>query len=120
MVIKRFWVLCSLILVAALRARADVALLLEEPYGGFGGLNPTGHAAVYLPRVCAATPVILRKCFPGEDGVVISRYYKIAGHDWIAIPLTAYLYAVDDPAHIPDVANARLVSELRDDYRRRY
>jgi hypothetical protein len=117
---KRFWVLCSLILVAALRARADVALLLEEPYGDFGGLNPTGHAALYLPRVCAATPVILRKCAPGEIGVVISRYYKISGYDWIAIPLTAYLYAVDDPAQIPEMADAKRVNELRDDYRRRY
>jgi hypothetical protein len=117
---KRFGVLCSLILVAALRSRADVALLLEEPYGDFGGFNPTGHAALYLPRVCAATPLILRRCFPGENGVVISRYYKISGYDWIAIPLTAYLYAVDDPAQIPEFADARRVNELRDDYRRRY
>src|SRR5262249_8030543 len=117
---KRFWVLCLLILVAALPARADVALLLEEPYGDFGRFNPTGHAAVYLPRVCAATPVVLRRCLPGENGVVISRYYKIAGYDWIATPLTAYLYAVDDPAQIPAVADGQRVNELRDDYRRRY
>lgn len=117
---KRLWVLCSLILMAALRAKADAALLLEEPYGDLGRFNPTGHAAVYLPRVCAATPVILRRCAPGETGVVISRYYKIAGYDWIAIPLTAYLYAVDDPAQIPEVADARRVKELRDDYRRHY
>ena len=117
---KRLWVLFSLILVGALRSRADVALLLEEPYGDFGGFNPTGHAALYLPGVCAATPLILRKCFPGENGVVISRYYKIAGYDWIAIPLTAYLYAVDDTAQIPEFADARRVNELRDNYRRRY
>src|SRR5215472_3672856 len=117
---KRLWVLFSLILVTALRSRADVALLLEEPYGDFGGFNPTGHAALYLSGVCAATPLILRKCFPGENGVVISRYYKIAGYDWIAIPLTAYLYAVDDPAQIPEFADARRVNELRDNYRRRY
>jgi hypothetical protein len=120
MIKKRFWILCSLVLVAALRSRADVALLLEEPYGGFGRFNPTGHAAVYLPRVCATTPFILRRCFPGENGVVISRYYKVAGHDWVAMPLTAYLYAVDDPAQIPEVADAKGVDQLRDDYRRRY
>jgi hypothetical protein len=103
-----------------LRSRADVALLLEEPYGDFGRFNPTGHAALYLTRVCAATPLILRRCFPGENGVVISRYYKVAGYDWVAIPLTAYLYAVDDPAQIPEVAGAHRVNELRDNYRRRY
>jgi hypothetical protein len=117
---KRFWILCSLFLLAALPARADVALLLEEPYGGFGGFSPTGHAAVYLPRVCADTPVVLRRCLAGENGVVISRYYKIGGYDWIAIPLTAYLYAVDDTAQIPQIADAKRVAELRDDYRRRY
>jgi hypothetical protein len=120
MVKKRFWILCSLVLVVALRSRADVALLLEEPYGGFGRFNPTGHAAVYLPRVCAATPFVLRRCLPGENGVVISRYYKVAGHDWVAIPLTAYLYAVEDPAQIPEVVDARQVEQLRDDYRRLY
>jgi hypothetical protein len=117
---KRFWILCSLVLAAALRSRADVALLLEEPYGDLGRFNPTGHAAVYLPRVCADTPLILRRCLPGENGVVISRYYKVAGYDWIAIPLTAYLYAVDDPAQIPEAVDAKQVTQLRDDYRRRY
>ena len=109
-----------MIFVAALRSRADVALLLEEPYGDFGRFNPTGHAAVYLPRVCAATPFTLRRCFPGENGVVISRYYKIAGYDWIAMPLIPYLYAVDDPAQIPEAVDAKQAAQLRDDYRRRY
>src|SRR5262249_38241657 len=59
-------------------------------------------------------------CLPGEKGAVITRYSKIAGYDWIAIPLTAYLYAVDDPAQIPEVADAKRVGDLRDDYRRRY
>jgi hypothetical protein len=117
---KRSWILCSLVLATALRSRADVALLLEEPYGDFGRFNPTGHAAIYLPRVCAATPLILRRCSAGENGDVISRYYKISEYDWFAIPLTAYLYAVDDPAQIPEVADAKRVGQLRDDYRRRY
>lgn len=117
---KTFWVLCFLTLIASLQAKADVALLLEEPYGGFGQMIPAGHAALYLTRVCAETPLVLRRCAPGENGVVISRYYKVGGYDWVAIPLIAYLYAVDDPAQIPESANAKLVSELRDDYRRRY
>src|SRR5580658_2356126 len=66
---------------------AQAALLLEQPYGVFGTLNPTGHAAVYLEHVCADTPVHLRYCDPGETGIVISRYKGLAGYDWIAIPL---------------------------------
>src|SRR5580693_1273659 len=79
-------------------ANADATLLLEEPYGHFGAFTATGHAAVYLNRVCAETPVRLRRCAPGETGVVISRYNKISGYDWIAIPLIPYLYAVDGPS----------------------
>ena len=83
------------------RAHADATLLLEEPYGHFGAFTATGHAAVYLSRVCAETPVRLRRCLPGETGAVISRYNKVAGYDWIAIPLTPYLYAVDETDDIP-------------------
>ena len=36
--------------------RAQAALLMEEPYGFFGTLNPTGHNAIYFERVCAETP----------------------------------------------------------------
>jgi len=43
-------------------ARASVALLMEEPYGDLGQFDPTGHAAVYLNHVCAASPIELRPC----------------------------------------------------------
>jgi hypothetical protein len=109
-----------LLLFVTCAARAQVALLLEEPFGLFGTLNPTGHAAVYLPRVCAATPTRLRPCDPGEQGAVISRYYGMHGYDWIAIPILPYLYAVNDAENIPDLADARTVAHLRDQYRRQY
>jgi len=98
---------------------ADATLFVQEPYGPFGAINPTGHASVYLSRVCAATPVVLRRCDPGEFGVVISRYRGISGYDWIAIPLVPYLYAVEDLASVPDVANRETVNHLRDRYRRK-
>jgi hypothetical protein len=94
-----------------------VALLLEEPYGQFGSMNPTGHAAIYLSDVCAETPVRLRRCYPGETGVVISRYDKVDGYDWLAMPLLAYLYAVTDADEIPDEASEGLAMKLRNDYR---
>jgi len=89
-------------------------VFLEEPFGLFGHMNPTGHAAVYLSRVCAASPTVLRPCEPGESGVVISRYHRVGGYDWIAIPLIPYLYAVDEPQQAPLYVNAEMVAALRD------
>lgn len=100
--------------------RADVGLLLEEPFGTFGGMNPTGHISIYLSRVCAASLVSLRSCEPGEQGVVISRYHRIGGYDWLAIPPMAYLYAVDRADEVPSHVNSEQVMSLRDEYRRRY
>lgn len=106
--------------VWGLPAWADVVVFVQEPYGPFGAINPTGHASIYMSRVCAATPVTLRRCGPAEFGVVISRYYKIAGYDWIAIPLIPYLYAVEDLESIPQQANKEAVAALRNEYRREH
>src|SRR5580658_6832834 len=89
------------LIAAAQGLSAQAALLMEQPYGVFGTLNPTGHAAVYLERVCADSPVHVRLCSPGETGIVISRYKGLAGYDWIAIPLIPYLYSVENPADVP-------------------
>ena len=112
--------LLLLLLAVPLGARASVALLMEEPYGEFGAFNPTGHAAVYLNHICAQSPTELRPCRPGEFGAVISRYHKIDGYDWIAIPLIPYLYAVDDADKIPISVDKAQEAALRDDYRREY
>lgn len=114
---NRLWVIVF-VLAAFAQAHADAAFLLEEPFGMFGSLNPTGHAAVYLTRVCAASPTRLRRCERSEAGVIISRYYKIGGYDWLVIPLLRYVYAVDSPQDIPRSANAQSVAALRDAYRR--
>ena len=101
-------------------AHASVALLVEQPFGTFGYLNPTGHAAIYLSDICADTPTHLRRCHAGEEGVVISRYHRVAGYDWLAMPLVAYLYAVDEESDIPaDMTPAR-EAVLRDVYRREH
>jgi hypothetical protein len=99
-------------------ARAEISLLLEEPYGKLGMVNPTGHVAIYLDHVCAATPTQLRPCNPGELGVVIARYDGIKHLDWVAIPLVPYLYAVENPADIPQSVNREQEDQLRDLYRR--
>ncbi|MGA2964163.1 MAG: hypothetical protein ABSD96_21055 [Candidatus Korobacteraceae bacterium] len=116
----RLRILVFFILGAIVQAHAGAALLLEEPFGKYGYLNPTGHAAIYLTRVCAASPTLLRRCEVGEPGVVISRYFKIAGYDWMAIPLIPYLYAVDNVQEIPQTVDANAVRSLRDAYRRKH
>jgi hypothetical protein len=102
------------------RCHAQAALLLEQPYGFFGALNPTGHTAIYFERICAETPVMLRRCEPGEMGAVVSRYQGIGGYDWIAIPLVPYLYSVENAASAPDNANHEAVARLRDSYHEKH
>ncbi|MGD0567893.1 MAG: hypothetical protein ABSA78_05770 [Candidatus Sulfotelmatobacter sp.] len=99
---------------------SSATLLLEEPYGKLGFFTATGHAAVYLSGVCAETPLLLRRCAPGEFGAVISRYDGVGGYDWVAIPLIPYLYAVEKTDDIPLFADPKLASFLRDRYRRKY
>jgi hypothetical protein len=116
----RLSALLLLCLLLTLRARAAATLFLEEPYSYDGALAGTGHAAVYLNNVCAESPVKLRPCRPGETGVVISRYHRVAGYDWIAIPLIPYLYAVEKEDAIPLFADKKMVVFLRDHYRRNH
>jgi len=116
----RVLVLAGLVMMSLVpaRASADVVLLLAEPYGRSGGMNPSGHVGVYLTRVCAETPTRLRRCLDGEAGVVISRYNRAGDFDWAAIPLIPYLYAVEHAHQAPAVATAETVRALRDTYRR--
>jgi hypothetical protein len=120
--LKVLKLIAAMLLLAASVSRLDAAaaLFLEEPFGGFGEMNPTGHAALYLSNVCADSPTVLRRCHPGETGVVISRYHHVAGYDWIAIPLVPYLYAVDNPSQVPGSVDPSVVAELRDAYRRQH
>jgi hypothetical protein len=101
-------------------AQAKVALLLEQPYGRLGVVDPAGHSAIYLDHVCAETPLKLRACHAGELGVVISRYDGIGTYDWVAMPLIPYLYAVDSARDIPVSVDRGQEVLLRDAYRRKY
>ncbi len=111
-------IVITLLMACSAFAGSSATLLLEEPYGAMGFFTATGHAAVYLSGVCAETPVVLRPCAPGETGIVISRYDGVGKHDWVAIPLIPYLYAVERPEDIPLFADAKMTSFLRDRYRR--
>lgn len=115
-----FGTLVVMLLLCASFAGASATLLLEEPYGTMGFFTATGHVAVYLSGVCADTPLVLRRCAPGETGVVLSRYDGVGTYDWVAIPLIPYLYAVERAEDVPLFADAKMAAFLRDRYRRKY
>ncbi len=120
--LRRILPLCLLAVASAAKpAFASVSLLMEDPYGHFGAWNPTGHAAIYLDRVCANSPTELRRCKPGELGVVISRYHKVHHDDWLAVGVIPYLYAVDDVHDAPaTLRNRDEENALRDKYWREH
>jgi hypothetical protein len=52
--------------------------------------------------------------------VVLSRYHRIGGYDWLAVPFLPYLYAVERPEDIPLFADAKIETSMRDAYRRKH
>jgi hypothetical protein len=99
-----FLIALALISPACQRSCAQAAMLMEEPFGFFGFLNPTGHDAIYFVRICAETPVKL------------PRYQGIANYDWIAMPLLPYLYAVANASEAPARVDHETVNSMRDKY----
>ncbi len=112
-----YFSILAMIAAGSTTACGQAALLLEEPYGFFGLLNPTGHNAIYFANICAETPTRLRRCQPGELGSVISRYGGVDGLDWLAIPLIPYLYSVEKAEEVPHRVNRADVRALREAYR---
>jgi len=92
---------------------AQGALLLQDSDGLSAALSPTGHTSVYFARICAASLTQLRRCAPGELGVVIARHRHIAGYDWLAVPLIPYLYSVETASEVPAKVDRGAVQELR-------
>lgn len=106
----------ALLSLACTHSYAQAAMLMEEPYGFFGFLNPTGHDAVYFERICAENPLRLRRCHLGELGAVITRYQGIAHYDWLAVPLIPYLYSVETSSEVPSRVDHDTVIRLREQY----
>ena len=123
------WMAATLFLVATcVPARADIGLLLnakpnEHVEIGFAEITGEGHSAVYLSRVCAENPVTLRLCRPGEQGSVLQNYsdYKEdQPYEWNVVPLSIYLYGVNDVCQKPLFASPEMRSVLQERYRRQY
>jgi hypothetical protein len=117
--IQSLGLLCFLLWNSA-QLNATITLFVEEPYGVLGSISPTGHAAIYLNRVCAETPTVLRRCRAGELGAVIGRYMHVSRYDWAAVSLIPYLYAVDSADEVPEWVDAATLASLRQAYLRKH
>ena len=105
-------------------ARADVGVVLDESLdSSIERVTGSGHSAVYFSRVCAESPVKLRLCRPGEQGSVVSTYWSLhedQPYGWNAVPLSIYLYGVDDPDDRPLFGSRKIKRVLEEQYRARY
>lgn len=109
------WLFCSG------RARADVGIVLNESLDtSVARITGSGHSAVYLSRICPASPVKLRLCEPHEQGSVISNYTTL-GEDkpfeWNIVPLSVFVYGVTDPRSRPLFTSWKIKAALEENYR---
>jgi hypothetical protein len=107
--------------LAASPAYGDVGVLLNESLDtSFARISGSGHSAVYFSRICAESPVKLRLCRPDEQGSVMSNYTTL-GEDqpfeWNIVPLSVYLYGVEDLQNRPLFGSQKIKHALEERYR---
>ncbi len=98
-------------------------MLSETPAEGFSQWISSGHSAIYLSRLCPETPVKLRLCAAGESGSVLSMYKGLnedQDFEWNAVPLSLFLYGVEDERDRPLLAWPALFRLLQDHARESY
>lgn len=113
-------VMCSWLLCSS-RARADVGLVLNESLDtSVARITGAGHSAVYLSRICPASPVKLRLCGPHEQGSVMSNYTTLGEDEpfeWNIASLSVFVYGVADPRNRPLFASWKIKGALEENYR---
>jgi hypothetical protein len=101
--------------------RADVGIVLNESLDtSVARITGSGHSAVFLSRICPDGPVKLRLCAPHEQGSVMSNYTTL-GEDqpfeWNIVPLSVFVYGVQDPQNRPLFASWKIKGALETNYR---
>jgi hypothetical protein len=112
-------------LLAAPRASADAGILLNESLDtSVARITGSGHSAIYLSRICPDnSPTKMRVCRPGEQGSVLSNYTTLGEdqpYEWNIVPLSVYLYGVEDPRNRPLVSSREIKAALEERYRQNY
>jgi hypothetical protein len=109
------WLFCSGL------ARGDVGMVLNESLDtSVARITGSGHSAVYLSRICPASPVKLRLCGPHEQGSVMSNYTTLGEDEpfeWNIVPLSVFVYGVADPQSRPLFASWKIKATLEENYR---
>lgn len=105
--------------------RADAGVVLNESLDtSVARITGSGHSAVYLSRICPDnSPVRMRLCRPGEQGSVLSNYTTLGEdqpYEWNIVPLSVYLYGVEDPDDRPLVSSKAIKAALEERYREKY
>jgi hypothetical protein len=105
-------------------ARADVGVLLNESLDtSVARITGSGHSAIYFSRICPESPTKLRLCRPGEQGSIVSNYTTLGedvGYEWNVVPLSIYLYGVEDPVNRPLFGTRKIKQALEERYREKY
>jgi hypothetical protein len=86
-------------------------------------ITGTGHTAVYFSNICPESPIKLRLCSPGEMGSVMSIYVNIGedrSYGWNVVPLSIYIYGVEDPRNRPIFGSHKIKGLLEERYRLNY
>jgi hypothetical protein len=113
------WVVVGYLCSAA--AHADVGLIMNESTGkGVSQLTSAGHSAIYLSDICPDSPVKLRLCRPGEQGSILSNYTnfgEVSSYEWNIVPVSVFLYGLEDSADAPLYGNEDSLKLLQDRYR---
>jgi len=107
--------------LCASTARADIGVVLNESLDeSVSKVTSAGHSAVYFSRICPESPVKLRLCRPDELGSILSNYTTLGEdepYEWNAVPLSIYLYGVEDPRFRPLIGLPEVKRELEERYR---
>jgi hypothetical protein len=117
--------LALLLCGAAGSAFADAGVVLNESLDtSVARITGSGHSAVYLSNICPdGSPVKMRLCRPGEQGSVLSNYTTLGEdqpYEWNIVPLSIYLYGVEDPRDRPLVSSREIKAALEERYREKY
>ena len=104
---------------------ADAGVVLNESLDtSVARITGSGHSAIYLSRICPDdSPTKMRLCRPGEQGSVLSNYTTLGEdqpYEWNIVPLSIYLYGVEDPRNRPLVSSKEIKAALEERYRQKY
>jgi hypothetical protein len=117
--------LCGFSFLFSPCASADAGIVLNESLDtSVARITGSGHSAIYLSRICPDdSPAKMRLCKPGEQGSVLSNYTTLGEdhpYEWNIVPLSIYLYGVEDPRNRPLVSSKEIKAVLEERYREKY